>query len=93
LPKRLAGPTFGVCREKRGKSSALGGKRDVSVGERQDKKGRGRRREERGGRERVGKAFTEFHSGTYDILVLPPAFPYGGMENPMLTFVTPALLR
>lgn len=28
----------------------------------------------------------------YDILVLPPSFPYGGMENPRLTFVTPALL-
>jgi len=28
----------------------------------------------------------------YDILVLPPSFPYGGMENPMLTFVTPTLL-
>lgn len=28
----------------------------------------------------------------YDILVLPFAFPYGGMENPCLTFVTPALL-
>lgn len=30
--------------------------------------------------------------GRYDILVLPPSFPYGGMENPMLTFVTPTLL-
>jgi hypothetical protein len=28
----------------------------------------------------------------YDLLVLPPAFPYGGMENPCLTFVTPTLL-
>jgi leukotriene-A4 hydrolase len=28
----------------------------------------------------------------YDILLLPPSFPYGGMENPMLTFVTPTLL-
>jgi len=28
----------------------------------------------------------------YNILVLPFAFPYGGMENPCLTFVTPALL-
>eukprot|EP00047_Mylnosiga_fluctuans_P005133 m.238626 g.238626 ORF g.238626 m.238626 type:complete len:604 (-) comp13332_c0_seq1:98-1909(-) len=28
----------------------------------------------------------------YDLLVLPPSFPYGGMENPMLTFVTPTLL-
>lgn len=30
--------------------------------------------------------------GTYDLLVLPPSFPYGGMENPCLTFVTPTLL-
>lgn len=30
--------------------------------------------------------------GRYDLLVLPGSFPYGGMENPMLTFVTPTLL-
>ncbi|XP_065066846.1 leukotriene A-4 hydrolase-like [Rhopilema esculentum] len=30
--------------------------------------------------------------GRYDLLVLPPSFPYGGMENPCLTFVTPTLL-
>lgn len=28
----------------------------------------------------------------YDVLVLPPSFPYGGMENPCLTFATPTLL-
>jgi leukotriene-A4 hydrolase len=28
----------------------------------------------------------------YDILVLPPSFPYGGMENPRLTFATPTIL-
>lgn len=28
----------------------------------------------------------------FDILVMPPSFPYGGMENPRLTFVTPTLL-
>ncbi len=28
----------------------------------------------------------------YDILVLPPSFPYGGMENPRLTFVTPTAI-
>jgi aminopeptidase N len=27
--------------------------------------------------------------GRYDLLVLPPSFPYGGMENPRLTFLTP----
>ncbi|XP_066014580.1 leukotriene A-4 hydrolase [Pocillopora verrucosa] len=30
--------------------------------------------------------------GPYDLLILPPSFPYGGMENPCLTFVTPTLL-
>ncbi len=28
----------------------------------------------------------------FDILLMPPSFPYGGMENPRLTFVTPTLL-
>ena len=31
-------------------------------------------------------------SGVYDLLILPPSFPFGGMENPCLTFVTPSLL-
>src|SRR5690348_7363938 len=30
--------------------------------------------------------------GRYDILVLPPSFPYGGMENPTLTFATPTVI-
>ncbi|HRC85882.1 MAG TPA: M1 family metallopeptidase, partial [Thermoanaerobaculia bacterium] len=30
--------------------------------------------------------------GRYDLLVLPPSFPYGGMENPRLTFVTPTVI-
>ncbi|KAJ8259610.1 hypothetical protein GJAV_G00171430 [Gymnothorax javanicus] len=30
--------------------------------------------------------------GRYDVLFMPPSFPYGGMENPCLTFVTPCLL-
>ena len=37
----------------------------------------------------VGK---EYVWGRYDLLCLPPSFPYGGMENPCLTFVTPTLL-
>ncbi len=28
----------------------------------------------------------------YDMIVLPPSFPFGGMENPRLTFLTPTLL-
>jgi len=30
--------------------------------------------------------------GRFDLLVLPPSFPYGGMENPRLTFLTPTLI-
>jgi len=30
--------------------------------------------------------------GRYDLLVLPPSFPFGGMENPMLTFATPTII-
>jgi leukotriene-A4 hydrolase len=30
--------------------------------------------------------------GRFDILVLPPSFPFGGMENPGLIFVTPTLI-
>lgn len=33
-----------------------------------------------------------YRFGRFDLLVLPPSFPYGGMENPCLTFVTPTLL-
>lgn len=33
-----------------------------------------------------------YRFGVFDLLVLPPSFPYGGMENPCLTFVTPTLL-
>ncbi|KAK3818579.1 MAG: peptidase family M1-domain-containing protein [Benniella sp.] len=35
---------------------------------------------------------TPYEWGRYDLLVLPASFPYGGMENPCLTFVTPSLL-
>ena len=28
----------------------------------------------------------------FDLLLMPPAFPYGGMENPRLTFLTPTLI-
>jgi leukotriene-A4 hydrolase len=34
----------------------------------------------------------EYRWGQYDLLLMPPSFPYGGMENPCLTFVTPTLL-
>jgi leukotriene-A4 hydrolase len=28
----------------------------------------------------------------FDLLVMPPSFPYGGMENPRLTFLTPTVI-
>jgi leukotriene-A4 hydrolase len=28
----------------------------------------------------------------YDVLVLPPSFPFGGMENPMITYATPTII-
>lgn len=30
--------------------------------------------------------------GRYDVLILPPSFPFGGMENPKLTFATPTII-
>lgn len=30
--------------------------------------------------------------GQYDVVVLPPSFPFGGMENPRLTFATPTII-
>lgn len=38
------------------------------------------------------RAFGKYRWGRYDMLILPPAFPFGGMENPRVTFVTPTLL-
>jgi len=34
----------------------------------------------------------KYEWGVYDLLVLPGAFPYGGMENPNLTFLSASLL-
>jgi aminopeptidase N len=36
--------------------------------------------------------FGPYQWGRYDLLVLPPSFPFGGMENPRLSFLTPSLL-
>lgn len=30
--------------------------------------------------------------GIYNIVILPPSFPYGGMENPLLTFASPTII-
>jgi aminopeptidase N len=38
------------------------------------------------------KLYGPYRWGRYDILVLPPSFPFGGMENPNLTFLTPTVI-
>lgn len=38
------------------------------------------------------KLFGPYDWDRYDMLVLPPAFPYGGMENPRMTFLTPTVI-
>jgi aminopeptidase N len=38
------------------------------------------------------RRFGAYPWGRYDILVLPPSFPFGGMENARLTFATPTVL-
>lgn len=41
----------------------------------------------------IGETYTiPYEWGEYNILVLPKSFPYGGMENPTLTFATPSIL-
>lgn len=42
--------------------------------------------------EAAEKLYGPYRWGRYDMIVLPPAFPYGGMENPTLTFLTPTFL-
>ncbi|MET0280698.1 MAG: M1 family metallopeptidase [Steroidobacteraceae bacterium] len=36
--------------------------------------------------------YGSYRWGRYDVLVLPPSFPFGGMENPRLTFATPTII-
>lgn len=38
------------------------------------------------------KLYGPYRWGRYDMLVLPPSFPFGGMENPRLSFLTPTLI-
>ena len=38
------------------------------------------------------KLYGPYRWGRYDLLILPPSFPFGGMENPRLTFATPTIL-
>ena len=40
----------------------------------------------------AGEMFGEYAWGDYNVLVLPPSFPFGGMENPVVTFATPTII-
>jgi aminopeptidase N len=42
--------------------------------------------------EAAEELYGPYRWGRYDVLVLPPSFPFGGMENPRLTFLTPTLI-
>ena len=42
--------------------------------------------------EAAEKLYGPYRWGRYDVLVMPPSFPFGGMENPRLTFATPTIL-
>ena len=35
---------------------------------------------------------TPYIWGTYTVVILPPSFPFGGMENPLLTFASPTII-
>jgi aminopeptidase N len=41
---------------------------------------------------RTEALYGPYRWGRYDVLILPPSFPYGGMENPRLTFMTPVIV-
>ena len=38
------------------------------------------------------KTFGSYSWERYDLLILPPSFPFGGMENPRLSFITPTVI-
>jgi leukotriene-A4 hydrolase len=42
--------------------------------------------------EAVEALYGPYRWGRYDVLLLPPSFPFGGMENPCVTFATPTIL-
>ncbi|CAH9080458.1 unnamed protein product [Cuscuta epithymum] len=43
---------------------------------------------------RVGeRLFGPYDWERFDLLVLPPSFPYGGMENPRMVFLTPTVIK
>jgi leukotriene-A4 hydrolase len=42
--------------------------------------------------ETASSLYGPYRWGRYDLLILPPSFPFGGMENPRLSFMTPTLI-
>ena len=42
--------------------------------------------------EAAEELYGDYRWGRYDMIVLPPSFPYGGMENPVMTFLTPTFI-
>jgi leukotriene-A4 hydrolase len=40
----------------------------------------------------INDLYGPYKWGRYDMIVLPPSFPFGGMENPRLSFLTPTLI-
>lgn len=40
----------------------------------------------------AAKDYGDYRWGRYDLLILPPSFPFGGMENPRLSFITPTVI-
>ncbi len=40
----------------------------------------------------ASEIYGPYQWGRYDLLILPPSFPFGGMENPRLSFITPSIL-
>jgi leukotriene-A4 hydrolase len=42
--------------------------------------------------EAVERLYGPYRWGRYELLILPPSFPFGGMENPIVTFATPTVI-
>lgn len=42
--------------------------------------------------EAAEQLYGAYRWGVYDLLILPPSFPFGGMENPRLSFITPTVI-
>ena len=42
--------------------------------------------------DKAEEMYGKYRWGRYDLLMLPPSFPFGGMENPRLSFITPTVV-